>query len=55
MPMVSREAVLLISLATEEFVARVARTSGFQAEREGRNVVQRRDLGESLDRLNILC
>lgn len=44
LPIVSREAVLLISLATEEFVKRISEASHRLAVREGRTTVQRKDL-----------
>ncbi|PSS29742.1 hypothetical protein PHLCEN_2v2890 [Hermanssonia centrifuga] len=44
LPMVSREAVLLISLATEEFIKRVSEASHRLAQREKRMTVQRRDI-----------
>ena len=44
--MVSREAVLLISLATEEFVKRISEASHRLAHRENRMTVQRKDIGE---------
>lgn len=44
--MVSREAVLLISLATEEFVKRISEASHRLASRENRLTVQRKDIGE---------
>ncbi|KAI0094516.1 hypothetical protein BDY19DRAFT_1044321 [Irpex rosettiformis] len=44
LPMVSREAVLLISLATEEFVKRLAEASHRLAVRENRLTVQRKDV-----------
>lgn len=43
--MVSREAVLLISLATEEFVKRISEASHRLARRENRMTVQRKDIG----------
>lgn len=43
--MVSREAVLLISLAMEEFVKRVSEASHRLAQREKRLTVQRKDIG----------
>jgi histone H3/H4 len=43
--MVSREAVLLISLATEEFVKRISEASHRLAQRENRMTVQRKDIG----------
>ena len=43
--MVSREAVLLISLATEEFVKRISEASHRLANRENRLTVQRKDIG----------
>ena len=43
--MVSREAVLLISLATEEFVKRISEASHRLAHRENRLTVQRKDIG----------
>lgn len=43
--MVSREAVLLISLATEEFVKRISEASHRLAHRENRMTVQRKDIG----------
>lgn len=42
--MVSREAVLLISLATEEFVKRISEASHRLANRENRLTVQRKDI-----------
>ncbi len=45
LPQVSREAVLLISLATEEFVKRLAEASHRLAVRESRLTVQRKDVG----------
>ena len=44
--MVSREAVFLISLATEEFIARLSLSSALYARKEGRTTVQRKDAGE---------
>jgi len=44
LPMVSREAVLLISLATEEFVRRISEASYRLAARENRATVQRKDI-----------
>ncbi len=44
--MVSREAVLLISLATEEFIKRISEASHRLAQREKRMTVQRRDIGK---------
>ncbi|KAI0732457.1 hypothetical protein BC629DRAFT_1302168 [Irpex lacteus] len=44
LPQVSREAVLLISLATEEFVKRLAEASHRLAVRESRLTVQRKDV-----------
>ncbi|KIP11694.1 hypothetical protein PHLGIDRAFT_63119 [Phlebiopsis gigantea 11061_1 CR5-6] len=44
LPMVSREAVLLISLATEEFVKRISEASHRLANRENRLTVQRKDI-----------
>ncbi|GJE86292.1 histone-fold-containing protein [Phanerochaete sordida] len=44
LPIVSREAVLLISLATEEFVKRISEASHRLAVREGRATVQRKDM-----------
>lgn len=43
--MVSREAVLLISFATEEFVKRISEASHRLATRDGRSTVQRKDIG----------
>lgn len=45
LPVVSREAVFLISRATEEFIARIAQASQMYAGKESRNTVQRRDIG----------
>ncbi|KAI0685069.1 hypothetical protein BC835DRAFT_1386080 [Cytidiella melzeri] len=44
LPMVTREAVLLVSLATEEFVKRLAEASHRLALRENRSTVQRKDV-----------
>ena len=46
--MVQREAVFLISRATEEFVARIAEASQAVASREGRATVQPKDLSTPL-------
>ncbi len=46
--MVQREAVFLISRATEEFVARIAEASQAVASREGRATVQAKDLSTCL-------
>jgi DNA polymerase epsilon subunit 4 len=43
--MVSREAVMLISIATEEFVRRLSEASHRLAVRENRATVQRKDVG----------
>ena len=43
--MVSKEAVLLISLATEEFIRRLSEASHMLAVRENRLTVQRKDIG----------
>jgi histone H3/H4 len=44
-PMVARDAVFLISLATEEFIKRLSEASQQVAEREKRATVQHRDVG----------
>lgn len=43
--MVSKEAVLLISLATEEFIMRISEASHRLAARDKRATVQRKDIG----------
>lgn len=43
--MVARDAVFLISLATEEFIKRLSEASQQVAEREKRATVQHRDVG----------
>lgn len=43
--MISKEAVLLISLATEEFIQRISEASHRLAARENRMTVQRKDIG----------
>jgi DNA polymerase epsilon subunit 4 len=47
-PVVAREAVFLVSLATEEFIKRITSASRKVAIREKRSVVQHKDLGISL-------
>ncbi|KAM6494131.1 Histone-like transcription factor (CBF/NF-Y) and archaeal histone domain containing protein [Amanita muscaria] len=46
-PMVARDAVFLISLATEEFIKRFCEAAQKVAEREKRATVQHRDIGSS--------
>jgi DNA polymerase epsilon subunit 4 len=43
--MMARDAVLLISLATEEFVKRLSEAGQKVAERNQRTTVQQRDIG----------
>ncbi|KAI6094656.1 hypothetical protein EDD16DRAFT_1502858 [Pisolithus croceorrhizus] len=44
LPMVARDAAFLISMATEEFIKRLAQASQKVAEREKRSTVQQRDV-----------
>ncbi|KAI5988415.1 hypothetical protein EDD15DRAFT_2165466 [Pisolithus albus] len=44
LPMVARDATFLISMATEEFIKRLAQASQKVAEREKRSTVQQRDV-----------
>ncbi|KIN94880.1 hypothetical protein M404DRAFT_61624, partial [Pisolithus tinctorius Marx 270] len=44
LPMVARDAAFLISMATEEFIRRLAQASQRVAEREKRATVQQRDV-----------
>ena len=62
--MVQREAVFAISIATEEFIARLAEAGQREAARHGRATVQHDDLGTSVTcplhilyvpRLDMIC
>ncbi|KAI0348168.1 hypothetical protein BDW22DRAFT_61152 [Trametopsis cervina] len=50
LPMVTREAVLLVSLATEEFICRLSQASHSLAVRENRVTVQRKDVASAVRR-----
>jgi histone H3/H4 len=45
---VAKEAVFLVSMATEKFIARIAESAKSQAGREKRTTVQRKDIRESI-------
>ncbi|EJC97954.1 uncharacterized protein FOMMEDRAFT_114740 [Fomitiporia mediterranea MF3/22] len=50
LPIVAKEAVFAISIATEEFIKRIAAASQRQAERDHRTIVQRKDLAVVVER-----
>ncbi|THH20560.1 hypothetical protein EW146_g834 [Bondarzewia mesenterica] len=50
LPMVAKEAAFLISLATEEFIKRLAETSHKSASREGRLTLQQKDIASVVRR-----
>ncbi|KAG8968748.1 hypothetical protein FRC03_006203 [Tulasnella sp. 419] len=52
---VSKEAVFLISVATEEFIKRLARAGHQQAQRDGRLTVQHKDLASAIKRAEELA